>query len=151
MKHSTEGKSLRDSIYKTNSDKKSRNADIKVKQLQEKMARGEGLGGDMSDVDEAEETQPDTSQIYHPHQNKKDYNEIFKGHFKAEKDIVRGPSVAKLRGDDITIMKSLIAKHEDDLGAMTKDIKLNYMQWSKSVVATKYKAYYTHNHHKTTQ
>ena len=63
---------------------------------------------------------------------KQDYNELFKGQFMYEKDIVRGPSVAKLRGDDVGIMKTLIGVYDDDVKGMAKDIKNNYMQWSRS-------------------
>ena len=79
---------------------------------------------------------------------KVDYTQLFPGVFKYEKDIVRGPSVSKLRGDDVDIMKSLIDKYDDDFDAMFKDIKLNYLQWSKTVLKTKHKAYYSHNQHK---
>ena len=78
---------------------------------------------------------------------KKDYNELFGGVFKYEKDIVRGPSVAKLRGDDVDIMKALIAKYNDDFESMFKDIKTNYLQWSVGELKKKHTAYYAHNHH----
>ena len=71
---------------------------------------------------------------------KQDFNELFKGVFKEEKDIVRGPSVAKLRGDDLIIMRRLVKKHSDDVEAMFRDIKVNYMQWSKSELKIKIKA-----------
>ena len=70
----------------------------------------------------------------------KDFNELFPGVFKDEKDIVRGPGVAKLRGDDLILMRRLVKKHDDDVEAMFRDIKVNYMQWSKSVLTVKIKA-----------
>ena len=57
-----------------------------------------------------------------------------------EKDIVRGPGVAKLRGDDLILMRRLVKKHDHDLEAMFRDIKVNVMQWSKSVLTMKLKA-----------
>ena len=35
----------------------------------------------------------------------KDYNKVFPGVFLSEKDIIRGPSVAKLRGEELKIMR----------------------------------------------
>ena len=58
---------------------------------------------------------------------KRDYNLLFPGVFKAEKDITYGPSLAKLRGDDLLITKSLHAKYGDNVDKMFKDIKLNYL------------------------
>lgn len=60
-----------------------------------------------------------------------DYLELFPN-IPSEKDITRGPSVAKLRGDDVMIVKKLIKKYGDDVDRMFKDIKTNVMQWSKS-------------------
>ena len=79
---------------------------------------------------------------------KRDYNELFPGVFMSEKDIKRGPSVAKLRGDDIDIVSKLVSKYDDDISKMVKDIKLNYMQWSTSEMQKKYKSFYAHNHNK---
>ena len=70
----------------------------------------------------------------------KDFNTLFEGVFQEEKDIVRGPSVAKLRGDDLILMRRLVKKHDHDVDAMFRDIKVNYMQWSKSVLTKKIKA-----------
>ena len=61
-----------------------------------------------------------------------------------EEDIVPAIPYPKLRGDDVHIMKRLIDKHADDYDSMFKDIKLNYMQWSKGQLKTKYKSYFAH-------
>lgn len=74
-----------------------------------------------------------------------DYLELFPG-IMSEKDITRGPSVAKLRGDDVHIVKGLIKKYGEDVDRMFKDIKTNVMQWSKSELQKKIKAYYAHDH-----
>ena len=77
-----------------------------------------------------------------------DPNELFPGVFKHKDEIEPYVSVAKLRGDDVGIMKSLVAKYDDDAGAMSRDIKLNYMQWSKGQCKKNLKAYYAHGHDK---
>lgn len=41
-------------------------------------------------------------------------------------------------------MKRLIEKYDDDFDDMFKDIKLNYMQWSKGELKKKYKAMHAH-------
>ena len=64
-------------------------------------------------------------------ENYKDYDKIFPGVFLAEKDIVRGPSVAKLRGDELKIMRELVQKYDDNIDRMFMDIKTNILQWSK--------------------
>ena len=61
--------------------------------------------------------------------------------FKAQKDIIYGPSVAKLRGDDVGILRKLVAKYQADFTRMHIDIKLNYMQWSKSELRKKVESY----------
>ena len=159
MKHSMEGKELRDDIYKQGYERKNLNADqeVKLAQIEIMKKRESGAQEDDADIadqqndgDEEDQTNDVLQSVYKTHVMKKDYNELFKGQFMLEKDIVRGPSVAKLRGDDVNIMMDLIAKHKEDISSMVKDIKTNYMQWSKSEVTTKYKAYYAHNHLKTT-
>ena len=94
----------------------------------------------------AEDSDTPHADVINSHSHKRDYNELFPGCFKNEADIVRGPSVAKLRGDDLLITRELVNKHGDNIKAMTRDIKLNYMQWSKSVVAKMHKAYFAHGH-----
>ena len=69
--------------------------------------------------------------VYEQQEPKNDYLELFPN-ILSEKDITRGPSVAKLRGDDVHIVKKLIKKYGDDVDRMFKDIKTNVMQWSKS-------------------
>ena len=54
---------------------------------------------------------------------KKDLEEIFE--LPDEKDFKL--SVAKLRGDDLFIMQRLVAKYDDDVDKMFRDIKVNYM------------------------
>ena len=87
----------------------------------------------------------DNEPLVKDHANQRDYNEIFPGVFKEAKDIVYGPSVAKLRGDDLFIVERLVNKYGDDLGAMARDIKINYMQWSKGELKKKTKAYAVHH------
>ena len=153
MKHSMEGKALRDGIYEQGNERKQKNADKQVRKAQlEIMQNREGAEGNQiqsADLDgENEDENEALTSVYKPHIMKRDYNELFKGKFMYEKDIVRGPSVAKLRGDDVTIMKDLVAKYDDNISSMVRDIKTNYMQWSKSELSKKYKAYYAHNHDK---
>ena len=73
-------------------------------------------------------------------EKQKDYNTLFPGKFISEKDIVPYESVPKLHANDLDIMKALVKKYDDDIDEMFKDIKLNYMQWSKSVLKKKHRA-----------
>mmetsp|Transcript_13901 Transcript_13901/g.21670 ORF Transcript_13901/g.21670 Transcript_13901/m.21670 type:complete len:126 (+) Transcript_13901:150-527(+) len=75
---------------------------------------------------------------------KKDLTTLFPS-LIAKADIKPYVSVAKLRGDDVQIMKRLVDKHDDDLGAMARDIKTNVMQWSKSELKRKREAYIAHH------
>ena len=79
------------------------------------------------------------------HVMKRDYNEVFPGVFKAEKDITYNPSVAKLRGDDLLITTKLHEKYGEDIDRMFLDIKTNYLQWSKGELAKKLKALKVHH------
>ena len=54
-------------------------------------------------------------------------------------------SQSKLRGDDLIITKRLIKKYGQDADLMSRDIKLNYMQWSKSKINTNLKAIQAHH------
>jgi len=56
-----------------------------------------------------------------------------------------GPSVKKLRGDDVFIVKRLVDKYGEEIDRMFMDIKINYMQWSKSELKKKIKAYQIHH------
>jgi len=67
-----------------------------------------------------------------------------------EEDIVLAIPQAKLRGDDVFIMERLIKKHSDDFDAMFRDIKLNYMQWSRGQLKTKSKSYFAYGMDKKT-
>ena len=49
--------------------------------------------------------------------------------------------IKKLTSDDIQLMRKLIAKYGDDIKSMFKDIKLNFMQYSKGQLRNKHKAY----------
>ena len=77
-----------------------------------------------------------------------DLTQLFPGQFKSKDDIVYGPSVAKLRGDDLKITTRLIKKYGDNIDKMFKDIKLNYMQWSKGELKKKILAYQAHHTNK---
>ena len=72
-------------------------------------------------------------------EKQKDYNELFPG-FKYASEIEPYESVAKLRGDDVFIMQRLDKKYGEDFDKMLMDTKLNYMQWSKSVLKRKHRA-----------
>eukprot|EP00355_Strombidium_rassoulzadegani_P006234 CAMPEP_0168628166 /NCGR_PEP_ID=MMETSP0449_2-20121227/11694_1 /TAXON_ID=1082188 /ORGANISM="Strombidium rassoulzadegani, Strain ras09" /LENGTH=159 /DNA_ID=CAMNT_0008670557 /DNA_START=56 /DNA_END=532 /DNA_ORIENTATION=- len=63
-----------------------------------------------------------------------DLNDLFPGQFKSKDEIEEYPSEPKLRGDDLQIVMRLVKKYKDDVDTMFKDIKLNYMQWSKSIL-----------------
>ena len=75
---------------------------------------------------------------------KHDYTEMFPGVFPSE-NAKPTPTIAKLRGDDLLIMRSLIKKYDSNFDRMFMDISLNYMQWSKGELKKKYKAYQTHH------
>ena len=45
------------------------------------------------------------------------------------------------------MMRQLIAKYGDDFKAMFKDIKMNFMQYSKGQLKAKYKSFYFYGHH----
>ncbi len=47
----------------------------------------------------------------------------------------------KLSSDDISILKKLTSKYGDDIKAMFRDKKTNYMQWSKGEIKQKLKSY----------
>lgn len=47
------------------------------------------------------------------------------------------------------MMKQLIAKHQDNFKAMFKDIKVNFMQYSKGQLKNRYKAFFHFGHDKT--
>ena len=70
------------------------------------------------------------------HVKKRDYTELFPGVFPS-KDAAPTPTIAKLRGDDVGIMRRLIKKYGDDVEKMFRDVGLNYMQWSKSELKKK--------------
>lgn len=78
-----------------------------------------------SDNEEEEETKP----------NKKstkaipDLTKVFK--LKAQEEVKYEECHKKLHMDDISMMRQLIRKYGDDFSAMFKDIKLNFMQYSK--------------------
>ena len=78
----------------------------------------------------------------------RDLSELFPGQFISKDDIEPYSSVAKLRGDDVGIMRKLVKKHGDDISAMFRDIKTNYLQWSKSEIKKKLTAYFEHGHDK---
>ena len=42
-------------------------------------------------------------------------------------------------------MRKLIKKYDDDIDKMFKDVKLNYMQWSKSKLKVNLKAYFDYH------
>ena len=71
--------------------------------------------------------------------------DVFAGMLPNKEDIVPAIPQAKLRGDDIFIVERLIKKYDDDFDSMYKDIKLNYMQWSKSELKTKYRSYHAYS------
>ena len=56
------------------------------------------------------------------------------------------PSVAKLRGDELVIMRLLVEKHGDDDDAMFRDIKTNVLQWSVGQVKKKKEALFAYKY-----
>ena len=65
------------------------------------------------------------------------------GTFKNE-DQVEAATVAKLRGDDVAIVRNLVNKYDDDFGAWARDIKMNFMQWSKGECKRMHRRYFAH-------
>ncbi len=53
-----------------------------------------------------------------------------------------------MSSDDVPMIRKLIAKYEDDIKSMFRDIKLNFMQYSKGQLKSKLKAYYHFGHDK---
>ena len=62
MKHSTEGKQLRDDIYQADGDKKQKRADIQVRKAQLELA-----GKEAESNDDEEEVDADGQTIYKNH------------------------------------------------------------------------------------
>ena len=70
---------------------------------------------------------------------------MFPGVFQFKRDMKPYASQSKLRGDDLLIMKTLIKKYGEDVDKMSRDIKLNYLQWSKSKLNINLKALKAHH------
>ena len=66
------------------------------------------------------------------------------GTFVREDQVEPYTSCSKLRGDDVAIVRNLIDKYDDDFGAMARDIKTNFMQWSKGECRKMHKKFYAH-------
>jgi hypothetical protein len=65
--------------------------------------------------------------------------------FKLKEGVEHVKTIKKLSSDDIPIMRKLVNKYGDNISKMFRDIKLNYMQWSKGELRKKYDAYMQHN------
>ena len=63
-----------------------------------------------------------------------------------ERDAKATPSVAKLRGDELVIMRLLVEKHGDDDLKMSRDIKTNVLQWSVGQVKKKREALFAYKY-----
>ena len=59
--------------------------------------------------------------------------------------------MAKLRGDELVIMRSLVEKHGDDVNAMFRDIKTNVLQWSVGQVKKKREALFAYKYNTVDQ
>lgn len=57
-------------------------------------------------------------------------------------------TVKKLNGDEVSMMRQLIAKYGDNFKAMQRDIKINFMQYSKGQLKSKYRSYFHFKHDK---
>ena len=67
---------------------------------------------------------------------------------KQKEDVVYEECVKKLSSDDASMMRQLIARYGDNFKKMFADIKLNFMQYSKGQLRTKYRAFYHYGHDK---
>ena len=123
LRHSKEGQAIIKS--------KQRADDIKYGRVDENE-----VGGDQSEDPKDQKKEP------------KDFTKVFPGVFLTEKEraLRAGPSVAKLRGDELIIMRELVQKYGDDLEAMFRDIKTNVLQWSVGQIKKKREALFAHKY-----
>ena len=75
-----------------------------------------------------------------------DLNKVFK--LKNTAEVKYEEIHKKLNMDDVSMMKQLIRKYGDDFSAMFRDIKTNFMQYSKGQLKSKYKSYFFYGHDK---
>ncbi len=75
----------------------------------------------------------------------KDLSEVFKS-LKPQSEAKFEKTIKKLNEDETKIVQKLIAKYENNYRGMQRDIKLNFMQWSKGQAKKKCETYL--NHHK---
>ena len=73
---------------------------------------------------------------------------MFPGVFLTEKERAAKatPSLAKLRGDELKIMRDLVKKYGDDVDGMFRDIKTNVLQWSVGQLKKKKEALRAHSY-----
>ena len=100
--------------------------------------------GDFEEIQEKYENKVNFNQSKKQPAKKHDYTKLFPGVFPSEK-AAPTPTIAKLRGDDVEIMRRLITKYDDDVDGMFRDIKTNYMQWSKGEIKKKLHSYSVHH------
>jgi nucleolar protein 16 len=75
-----------------------------------------------------------------------DLNKVFK--LKNTAEVKYEETHKKLNMDDVSMMKQLIRKYGDNFSAMFRDIKTNFMQYSKGQLKSKYKSYFFYGHDK---
>lgn len=77
---------------------------------------------------------------------KPDLAKVF--NLKAKEEVKYEECHKKLNSDDVSMMRQLIKKYGEDFKAMFRDIKLNFMQYSKGQLKAKYKSYFFYGHDK---
>ncbi len=70
----------------------------------------------------------------------RNYNDIFP-EIKSEKLVPFEKTGKKLAFEEDNVCKKMIAKYGEDYSKMSKDIKINYLQWSQGQVQQKIKIY----------
>ena len=98
-----------------------------------------------SDEELSQEEQSDEEEVVVPAKSQKpDLVEVFG--IRADAKFVETPN--KLNCDDVSMMRQLIKKYGDNFKAMFKDIKLNFMQYSKGQLKQRYKAFHHYGYDK---
>ena len=93
------------------------------------MAEIEGEGSESSQEPLIDDSDVEFVELPQRQEPKVDLAKVFK--LKQPEEVKYEDCVKKLHSDDVSMMKQLIAKYGDDFSKMFKDIKLNFMQYSK--------------------
>ena len=99
------------------------------------------MQSDNEDHHEEERPKKKTSKVAKP-----DLAKVFE--LKKDEEVECEECHKKLHNDDVSMMRQLIKKYDDDFSAMFRDIKMNFMQYSKGQLKAKCKAYYYYGHDK---